>query len=94
MQAERRRLIPLRNQFISEGKSAKVKVTGTKVQLMVDNAIYKDKISPKSSVPDWILPLFTLDLPIMTVIFMTRYIDLYCMELNSFVTLFIYIVLL
>ena len=36
MQAERKRLLPIRNTLKAEGKNAKIKITGTKVQLTVN----------------------------------------------------------
>ena len=41
MQQERRRLIPIRDKLKAEGKPAKIKVTGTKVQLLVNNVVQK-----------------------------------------------------
>ena len=42
MQAERKRLVTIRNRQTAEGKTAKIRINGTKVQLFVDNAIWKD----------------------------------------------------
>ena len=42
MQAERKRLVTIRNRHTAEGKTAKIRINGTKVQLFVDNAIWKD----------------------------------------------------
>lgn len=41
MQAERKRLVPIRNKMKSEGKDAKIKVTGVKIQLMVNGISIK-----------------------------------------------------
>ena len=35
MQAERKRLVPIRNKFKAEGKNARIKVSGIKVQLLL-----------------------------------------------------------
>ena len=42
MQAERRRLIPIRDKLKAEGKNAKIKVKGTNVQLMVNNVVHQE----------------------------------------------------
>ena len=42
MQAERRRLIPIRDKLKAEGKNAKIKVKGTNIQLMVNNVVHQE----------------------------------------------------
>ena len=42
MQTERKRLVAIRNKLTAEGKSAKIRITGTKVLLFVNNAVWKD----------------------------------------------------
>ena len=42
MSQERKRLVPIRNKFKAEGREAKIKVTGTKVLLYVNNAVWKE----------------------------------------------------
>ncbi len=42
MQAERRRLVPIRNKHILEGKTAQIRVTGINVQLVVNGTVSKE----------------------------------------------------
>ncbi len=42
MQLERRRLVTIRSRMIAEGKDAKIRISGTKVELLVDNQVWKD----------------------------------------------------
>ena len=41
MQAARKRLVPIRNKKIAEGYAARIRVKGTEVHLLVNNAIFK-----------------------------------------------------
>lgn len=41
MQTERKRLVVIRNKLKSEGKAAKIRVTGTQVQLFINDVVWK-----------------------------------------------------
>ena len=42
MQMERQRLVAVRNKLIAEGNTAKIRITGTLVQLYVDGTVWKN----------------------------------------------------